>query len=127
LSLSPLEIQEYLQSHARSQNWKIFEEHLAEDSWTFSLVLSKEELLASTRADSRPNRVEWRSGTALVQISSVQLADNFTRSVVHASFRGYGDNADQFAAQKEYWELASSGSFEAAVASALKAHFTSTP
>jgi hypothetical protein len=123
LSASTLDIQEYLQFDLRNQHWAIVEEHLTEDSWTFSLAMSKDDLLGATRAGSSSVRVEWRSGTALVQISSSALADGFTRTVVRARFRGYGEALDKFAPQREHWELESNGTLEASIVSTLKARF----
>jgi hypothetical protein len=123
LSASALDIQEYLQFDFRNQHWTIVEEHLTEDSWTFSLAMSKDDLLGATRAGSSSVRVEWRSGIALVQISSSTLADGFTRTVVRARFRGYGEAADKFAPQRQHWELESNGTLEASIVSTLKARF----
>ena len=123
LSASPFDIQEYLQSFSRTQHWAIFEEHVTEDSWILSLAMTKDELVGSTKALSSSERVEWRSGIALVQISSAALADGFTRTIVRARFRGYGEAEDKFAPQREYWELESNGSLEASIVSALMARF----
>jgi hypothetical protein len=125
LAFSPLEIQEYLQSYVRSQQWKFGEEHLTEDSWTFSRELGKDELLSFTNKNANLARVNWSGGTALVQVSTVQVAEGFARTVIRASFRGYGQNADQFAQQREYWELESSNNLETSIRSALEAHFKS--
>lgn len=127
LSFPPLEIQEFLQSYARKKHWTLLEEHLSEDSWTFSLALGKDELLAATKRNSSSEKVEWRSGVAVVQVTSAPSTEGFTRTIVRATFLGYGENADKFAVQREYWELASSGSFEASIASALQAHFKPAP
>jgi hypothetical protein len=123
LAVPQLEIQEYLQSYFRSQEWKIGEEHLTEDSWTFSRELSRDELLGATSKNTSEARVKWTGGVALLHISTVQVADGFARTVIRASFRGYGQNADQFAQQREYWELESNGNLESSISSALKAHF----
>jgi hypothetical protein len=123
LAVPQLEIQEYLQSYFRSQEWKIGQEHLTEDSWTFSRELNKEELLSATNKNTSAARVKWTGGVAFVHISTVQVADGFARTVIRARFRGYGQNADQFAQQHEYWELESNGNLESSTSSALKAHF----
>jgi hypothetical protein len=125
LAFSTLEIQEYLQSYVRSQQWKIGEEHLTEDSWSFSRELSKDELLGFTNKNANLARVNWSGGAALVHVSTVQVAEGFARTVIRATFRGYGQNADQFAQQREYWELGSSNSLETSIRSALEAHFKS--
>jgi hypothetical protein len=127
LAASAFEIQEYLQSFSRNQHWTIVEEHVTEDSWIFSLAVTKDELVGSTKTGSNTERVQWRSGIALVQISSVKLADGFTRTVVRARFRGYGEAADKFAPQPGYWELESNGTLEASIVSTLRASFKATP
>jgi hypothetical protein len=127
LSASALEIQEYLQSFSRNQHWPIVEEHVTEDSWIFSQAINKDELAGSTKAGPGSEKVQWRSGIVLVQISSATLADGFTRTIVRARFRGYGEGADKFTPQREYWELESNGTLEASIVSALMARFKPTP
>jgi hypothetical protein len=123
LAVPPLEIQEYLQSYFRNQEWKISDEQVTEDSWTFSRELNKDELLSVTSKTTSAARVTWTGGVALAHISTVQVADGFARTVIRAGFRGYGHNADQFVPPREYWELESNGNFETSISSALKAHF----
>src|SRR5260370_702208 len=123
LAFSPLEIQEYLESYARTQLWKITSEQVTEDSWTFSLELDKAELLRNAKTDPNAKGVDWTGGVARVHVSTVQLADRFARTVIRASFRGYGRSADQFAMQKEYWQLESNNSFENSLISALRVRF----
>jgi hypothetical protein len=123
ISASALDIQEYLQFDFRNQHWTIVEEHVTEDSWMFSLAMSKDDLLGATRAASSPVKVEWHRGMAFVQINSSALTDGFTRTVVRARFRGYGEAADKFAPQREHWELESNGTLEASIVSTLKARF----
>jgi hypothetical protein len=124
LAYSALEIQEYLQSYARKERWKITGDQLNEDSWTFSLDLDKDELLRDTSADSNPKNVEWRAGTARINVNTSELADGFTRTIVRGSFRGFGRNQDQFAMAKEYWNLESNNAFESSITSALRNYFT---
>jgi hypothetical protein len=124
LTFSALDIQEYLQSHSRKENWGITDDQLTEDSWTFSLDLSKEDMLRDTSIESRPKGVEWTAGSVRVNINTLELPDGLVRATVHALFRGYGRNADQFATHKEYWELESSNAFENSVVSGLRIHFS---
>jgi hypothetical protein len=123
LAFSALEIQEYLQSHARNEQWKISGDQMTEDSWTFSLELSKEELLRDISDVAKNNRVEWTAGTVRVHVNTARLPDGYTRTIIRASFRGYGRSLDQFAPQKEYWELESNNNLENSVVSAIQAHF----
>jgi hypothetical protein len=126
LAFSTLEIQEYLQSYARAQQWKISDDRVNEDSWTFSVELDKDTLLRDTTEDSTTGRVEWTGGTVRVHMNTTQLPDGYTRTIVRASFRGHGRSADQFAIQKEYWQLDSNNNFEDSIVSALRSHFTAT-
>ena len=123
LAFSALEIQEYLQSHAREEQWKITGDQMTEDSWTFSLELGREDLLRGTTEDSKKKRVDWNAGTVRVHVNSARLPDSYTRTTIRASFRGYGRSEDQFAMKQEYWELESNNSFENSLISALQAHF----
>lgn len=127
LAFSALEIQEYLQSHARNEQWKIGGDQMMEDSWTFSLELGREDLLQDTTEESRKKRVDWEAGTVRVHVNSTRLPDGYTRTIIRASFRGYGRNEDQFAMKREYWELESNSNFENSLVSALQNHFGAAP
>jgi len=127
LAFSPLDIQEYLQSYARQKHWLITDDQLSEDSWTFLLDIDHDELLRDTLPDSSQKGVEWKQGTVRVHINTLVLPDGFARTVIYASFRGYGQNTDQFAAQREYWDLESSDAFENSVVSVLREHFSQLP
>jgi hypothetical protein len=124
---STLEIQEYLQSYARAQQWKITADQMNEDSWTFSLEIDKDELVRDTTDDSKKKRVEWTAGVVRVHVNTAQLRDGYSRTIVRARFRGYGRPADQFAMEKEYWDLDSNNNFENSVVTALRTHFAAAP
>jgi hypothetical protein len=126
LAFSTLEIQEYLQSFARSQQWKMSDDQVNADTWTFSMELDKDELTRTTTEDSRNRGVEWTGGSVRVHVNTALLPDGYSRTIVRASFRGYGRSADQFAPQKEYWQLDSTNNFENSIVSALRTHFTAT-
>jgi len=123
LAFSTLETQEYLQSYARTQQWKVGGERITEDTWTFSMEIDRDQLLRDTTEDSKNKRVEWTGGTVRVYVSTAQLPDGYSRTIVRASFRGYGRCADQFAIHKEYWELHSNNNFENSIVSVLRSHF----
>jgi len=99
---------------------------VTEDSWTISRELSKEELLGATKRNSGMARVTWTAGVVRLHISTAQVAEGYARTMIRASFRGYGQNGDQFAQQREYWDLESNNNFETSIASTLQAHFTAT-
>lgn len=126
LAFSTLQIQEYLQAYARAQQWKLGPDQISEDSWTFSLDLERDELLRETAEEARNKGVEWTGGTVRVHVNTAQLPDGYTRTTVRAIFRGYGRNLDQFAVQKEYWELQSNNNLENSIVSALQNHFAAS-
>jgi hypothetical protein len=123
LAFSTLDIQEYLQSYARAQQWKISVDQLTEDSWMFSLELDKEELLRDITEESKSKRVEWTGGTVRVHVNSTQLPEGYARTIIRANFRGYGRSMDQFAPQREYWELDSNSNLENSIVTILRNHF----
>lgn len=125
MSFSVLEIQEYLQAYTRKQEWNISNEQLGEDSWTFARELTKDELLQCTKRTPETETIAWTRGTVSLRVSTVVLADGFTRTVIRTSYRGYGESTDKFAAQKKYWELESNGKLEESLVSALRSHFQS--
>jgi hypothetical protein len=122
-----LDIQEYLQARGREQKWNLSDEHVAEDAWTFSRKLEKDELLRYTMAEANSQSVNWTSGEAFVQVKTADLEDGFVRVQVSARFQGFGHGADQFAPPKESWPLKSNNTLETQFISMLEAHFKNTP
>jgi hypothetical protein len=118
-----LEIQEYLQAYGREQKWNLSDEHVAEDAWTFSRKLEKDELLRYAKKDANTERVNWTSGVAFVQVQTAELDEGFVRVQVSARFQGYGQSLDRFAPPKEFWPLSSGGFLEKQLISALEMHF----
>ena len=127
MAFSPLDIQEYLQSYARENHWLLTGDQLNEDSWTFSLDIDHDELLRDTLPDTNHKGVEWKRGAVRVHINTLVLPDGFARTLIYASFRGYGRSTDQFAVQREYWDLESSNAFENSLGSMLREHFSQLP
>ncbi len=118
-----LEIQEFLQAYGREGKWKLIEEQVGEDAWTFSRKLETDELLQFTKRDANSDGVNWTSGVAFVQVRTVELAGGFVRVQVSARYRGYGQSQDRFAPPKESWPLSSNGGLENHLISILEAHF----
>jgi hypothetical protein len=114
-----LMIQERLQNYVRAERWNISDEQTSEDTWTFFLLLSKEQLGSYTKPQILP-KVTWHGGKASVQVRTSELPDGFTRIVLSARFEGYGKAEDQFAAQRESWPLSSNGKLESSLLSILK-------
>jgi hypothetical protein len=114
-----LMIQERLQNYVRAQRWNISDEQTSEDTWTFSLMLSKDQLGSYTKPQILP-KVTWHGGKSSIQLRTSELPDGYTRIVLSARFEGYGQAEDQFATQRESWPLASNGTLESSLLSMLK-------
>jgi hypothetical protein len=119
---SALDIQEFLQSFVRIQGWRFGEEKIAEDAWTFSRYLDKDELLRFSKEGPFAGRVNWTEGKALIQVRTRELEKGFTQVEISARFQGYGQNVDRFAPPRESWDLNSNGALEKDLISALEAH-----
>lgn len=119
---SALDIQEFFQSFVREQSWRIGEEKIAEDAWTFSRYLDKDELLRFSNQGPFAGRVNWTEGRALIQVRTRELEKGFTRVEINARFQGYGQNVDRFAPPKDSWQLESNGTLEKNLISALESH-----
>lgn len=121
---SSLEVQEHLQAFVREQRWGVGDEDISEDVWSFSMQLSKQQLLSYTKLDATTERVNWRNGKASVFIQTTELNDGYTRTVVRAYFDGFGESKDDiYAMKRDSWKLPSNGSLEATLVGALHAHF----
>jgi hypothetical protein len=121
---SSLEVQEHLQAFVREQRWGAGDEDISEDVWSFSMQLSKQQLLSYTKLDATTERVNWRNGKASVFIQTTELNDGYTRTVVRTYFDGFGESEDDiYAMKRDSWKLPSNGSLEATLIGALHAHF----
>jgi hypothetical protein len=118
-----IDVQEYLQAQGREEKWNLSDEHVAEDAWTFSRKLEKDELVRFTKQDASTEHVSLTSGAAFVRVGTVELDDGFVRVQVTARFEGYGQSADRFAPPKESWPLNSNATLENQLISVLRRRF----
>jgi hypothetical protein len=123
LHSTAIDVQEYLQAQGREEKWNLGDEHLAEDAWTFSRKLDRNELLLFTKQDANAQPVNWTSGAAFVQVTTLELDDGFVRVQISARFEGYGQSADRFAPPRETWPLSSSITLERQLIFILGKHF----
>lgn len=121
LKQNTLLTQEYLQKYVREHNWNVDDEEISEDTWTFSVLLGKDELGAYTKT-SPELKVAWKSGKAVVNVRTTELPDGFTRLTISAEFDGFGEPEDEFAQKRDSWPLPSNGVLEASLISAVKNH-----
>lgn len=122
---SALDILEFLQAFVRDKRWNLSDEQNAEDAWTIVRLLDKEELLAYTKSDTSPSRVNWTAGKAFLQVSTLEVDGGFRRVQVSVTFLGYGQSLDPLAPPRKFWPLDSNRFLEAILISALETHFKS--
>ena len=120
-----MDVQDFFQSFVREQTWRIGEENVAEEAWSFYRYMDKGELLRFSKEGPFAGRVNWTQGKALIQVRTRELEKGFTRVEVTARFRGYGQNVDRFAPPKDSWLLESNGTLEKTLISALESHLNS--
>ena len=118
---SALAAQEYLQKYVREQRWSLSDEQVSEDMWTFSLDLSKDELLRYAKL-SPDARIDWSGAKALINVRTTSLDDGYARVIVTLRLDAYGEPEDKFVPRPKSWPVPSSGTLEATLLSALRAH-----
>ena len=118
-----LEVQEILQAKVRELRWSIHDEILNESAWMFLRDLDVNELFGMTKEDQRPDDVEWKSGSATVRVTTTDVGEGFTRTIILAQFRGAGETKDKLKVQHEWWPLESNGSLEESLVEAIRKHF----
>jgi hypothetical protein len=123
---SALHVQEQLQFFVRQQRWPVSNEDVSETTWTFDMRVNKEELLHYAKPDLSSERVDWQDGKAAVVVRSWDLGDGFARTIVSATFQGFGESSDAFATQRSPWTLISNGTLEAKIIEGLRTRFPAT-
>ena len=121
IAAGTLEVQERLQTIVRENRWNLSEEDTDESSWTFSVQLTKDELVADTKPDSAAEQVQWTGGKASVFVQTADLPDGYTRLTIKSRFDGFGESEDKFAPERALWKLKSNGRLEASLIDALRA------
>ena len=120
---SSLDVQEHVQAFVRTQKWHVGDEQIGEAFLSFSMALTKDDLLGYTTPDAAVAHVQWRSGKVVVLVKTADLADGYARTIVSAHFEGFGESDDVFAMQRASWTLLSNGKLEAMLISGLRAHY----
>jgi len=120
---SSLDVQERVQAFVREQKWHVGEEQIGEAFLSFSMALTKDDLLGYAKPDAGAEKVQWRSGKVVVLVKTADLNDGYARTIVSAHFEGFGESDDAFAVQRSSWTLKSNGKLEAIVINGLQAHY----
>lgn len=119
-----IEVQEFLQSYAREQQWRTGENHASEDTWSFVRYLNSEELEKFADTNVLIESVKFSSGKAAVVVRTSDAGEGYVRVQVSARFQGEGKSQDQVMAQPvNSWPLASRGAFEQELLTALQSRY----
>jgi hypothetical protein len=119
-----LEIQETLQAVVRDLKWRVHENHVSEDSWTFVRSLNVEELenYADTKVLLEP--VEFEYGKAALMVRTADIGQGFVRVQISAQIQGEGKSADTVVKQPvSSWPLRSKGTLEQELIAALRGRY----
>ncbi len=120
----PIEVQEFLQTMAREQAWRIGENLASEDTWTFVRYFSADEL--ENYADTKVliETVKFTSGKAAVAVRTTDVGQGYVRVQITARFQGEGKSADRFSGQPAtVWPLNSRGKMEKEMTAALQERY----
>jgi|HubBroStandDraft_2_1064218.scaffolds.fasta_scaffold09234_2 hypothetical protein len=119
-----IEIQEFLQSMTREQQWRVGENHASEDTWSFVRYLGEEDLekYADTKVLTEP--VNFSGGKVAILVRTSDIADGYVRVQVSTRFQGEGKTSDKVLGQPgTVWPLNSRGVLEQEVLGALQTRF----
>ena len=119
-----LEVQEFLQNTARQEAWRLAENHVSEDTWTFVRIFDANELekYADTKVLLEP--VKFTGGKAAVTVRTSETGDGYLRVQISAHFQGEGKSSDKAIAQpSSVWPLNSKGVLEQELLTALETRY----
>ena len=119
-----IEIQEFLQTSAREQTWRIAENRSSEDSWSFVRYLDPDELEKYSDTKVLVEPVKFTSGKAAITVRTTDLNDGYSRVQISVHFLGEGKSTDKTWGQPtSEWVLNSKGVQEQELVSALQTHY----
>ena len=120
----PFGIQEFLQNLAREQAWRIAENHVSEDLWSFVRYFDPQELNAYADTKVLIEPVKFSSGNAAATIRTTDLGANFVRVQISVHIEGQGRSTDPTWTQPATaWPLNSKGVFEKELLTALQTRY----
>lgn len=120
IAANSLDVQERLQALVRETRWTVSDEDTDPFFWTFSVQVTKDELVADTQPEPAAEQVDWTGGKARVMVQTSELPGGYTRLTVSANFDGLGESEDKFAPQRASWKLKSNGRLEAGLIAELR-------
>jgi hypothetical protein len=120
----PLEIQEVLQAVVRDLKWRIHENHVSEDTWTFVRYMDAGDLekYADNKVLIEP--VDFEDGKAAVLVRTADIGGGFARVQISAQFEGEGKSSDATLKQPATsWPLNSKGTLEKELLTVLETRY----
>ena len=119
-----IEVQEFLQTTAREETWRLTESHVSEDTWTYVRNFDPDELekYADTTVSLEP--VKFTAGKAAVTVRTTEIGDGYSRVQISAHFQGEGKSADKVMGQpSSVWPLKSKSVLEQELLTALQTRY----
>ena len=119
-----IEIQEFLQSTVREEQWRAGENHASEDTWSFVRYLSVEDLERYAETKVLTEAVKFSGGRVAIVVRTSELADGYARVQITTHFQGEGKSTDKVMGQPAtVWPLTSRGVLEKELLTALQSRF----
>jgi hypothetical protein len=119
-----IEIQEFLQKTAREQAWRIGENRLSDDTWSYVRYLDPGELekYADTKVLIEP--IQFTGGKAAVTLRTTDIGEGYVRVHIMAQLQGEGKTSDKVLGQPgSTWTLNSKGVLEQELVTALQTRY----
>ena len=119
-----IEIQEFLQSTAREQGWRIGENRVSDDTWSFVRYLDPDELkkYADTKVLIEP--IQFTSGKAAVTLRTTEIGEGYVRVQIMVQVQGEGKSGDKVLGQPgSVWRLNSKGVLEQELVATLQTRY----
>lgn len=119
-----IEIQEFLQKTAREQAWRIGENRVSEDTWSYVRYLDADELEKYADAKVLVEPIRFTSGKAAVTLRTTEISEGFVRVQIIVHFQGEGKSADKVLGQPgSVWIIKSKGVLEQEMVTALQTRY----
>jgi hypothetical protein len=116
-----IEIQELLQKKAREQAWRIGENQVSDDTWSYVRYLDPDQLekYADTKVLIEP--IQFTSGKAAVTVRTAEIGEGYVRVQIIVHLQGEGRSTDKVLGQpRSVWTLNSKGVLEQELVTALQ-------
>ena len=119
-----IEIQELLQKKAREQAWRIGENQVSDDTWSYVRYLDPDQLekYADTKVLIEP--IQFTSGKAAVTVRTAEIGEGYVRVQIIVHLQGEGKSTDKVLGQPgSVWTLNSKGVLEQELVTALQTRY----